>query len=46
VKLVGQPNCSLDEQRGREKRGGRLTGEEDDGGASTNWARAREESGG
>jgi hypothetical protein len=34
VKLVGQLNCSLDQQRGREKRGKGLTGEGEDGGAS------------
>ena len=45
VELVGQPNCSLDQQRGKEERG-RLNGEEDDGSASANWARAREERGG
>jgi hypothetical protein len=34
MKLVGQPNRLLDQKRGREKRGGGLTGEGEDGGAS------------
>jgi hypothetical protein len=33
-KLVSCLNRSLDQQRGREKRGGELTGEGEDGGAS------------
>jgi hypothetical protein len=33
-KLLGSLNCSLDQRRGRERRGGELTGEGEDGGAS------------
>jgi hypothetical protein len=33
-KLLGSLNCSLDQWRGRERRGGELTGEGEDGGAS------------